>query len=255
MNIQIFDKAEFRYRLGDLVLVGNDALHKVLNPESPFHDTIGYDYATITLNRNKFLDFKLLKSLIKAHTQKHRYPVPPADELVIHYRAGDRRRVNNSEIETLLSYIKSACEKSRLYKAQIVTAFHYENKLDENQVDELCKENHRNLAQLVSKIEGMGITVSIKSSGRIDEDFCFLSNAKHLLPTKGGYSVLAGVCNPHRVYLTFPVTTSAIRHYSKKKPISLKMSDLLALLKKSFENRKHNPVLPLLEAVRPVENK
>ncbi|MES2980825.1 MAG: hypothetical protein V4727_00810 [Verrucomicrobiota bacterium] len=251
MNIQIFDKAEYRYRLGDLVLLGNDALKLVMDPESPFHNTIGYDYATFSLERNRFLNFKLLKELIKVHTQKHQYPMPPSDVLVMHYRAGDRKRVNSSEIEDLSSYIKNACVKSHLTKVQIVTAFHYENMLGRDEVDELSKENYRNLERLVSIIENMGMTVSIKSSGGIDEDFCFISNAKHLLPTKGGYSILAGLCNPHKVYPTFHNTTATIRHYAKKGPVSLSMNDLLFFLKMTFNKKKHNPVLRLLRGMKP----
>lgn len=36
MNIRIIDKAEFRYRLGDLVLLGNDALSTILDPKVHF---------------------------------------------------------------------------------------------------------------------------------------------------------------------------------------------------------------------------
>lgn len=252
MNIQTLDRAEFRYRLGDLVLLGNDALKMVMDKDSPFHDTIGYEYATATLERNRFLDFKLLKKLIKNHTEKHQYPLPPSDVLVIHFRAGDRKRVVGSEIDMLLSYVKSACAKSRLTKVQIVTAFHYENRIESDEVDELGRENLRNLQDFVSGLEACGMSASVKPSGRIDEDFCYISNARHFLPTKGGYSVLAGICNPHRVYPTFPGTTEEIRFYAKKSTVSLKMADLLLLLNKSFKNQKHNPVARLLKTFRPL---
>lgn len=248
MDIQVF-KAEFKYRLGDAVLYGNNAVGKILDPKSPFHATIGYDYLKTTLRRNRFLDFELLKRIVRDHMKKHQYAAPTSDVLVIHYRAGDRKRVDGDELEELSGHAKSAAASAGLSKVSIVTAFHYGVMVKAHQVDDLTEENLQNLAKLTSKLEENGMTVSIKSSGRIDEDFCYLCHARHLLPTKGGYSVLAGICNPNSVYETFASTTSAIRHYSQMKPVSLGIVEWARLRYKMMKGKN-----PMRKNINPLSN-
>ena len=248
MDIQVF-KQEFKYRLGDAVLFGNDAVGKIMDPRSPFHDTIGYQYIKTTLRRNRFLDFKLLRRLVKVHTQRHQYPSPPPDVLVIHYRAGDWKRVDGDEIEELYGHVKNASASSGLTSICIVTAFHYEKKVKAHEADDLSEENLKNLAKLTSRFEENGMTVSVKSSGRVDEDFCYLCHAHHLIPTKGGYSVLAGICNPNRVYETFASTTAAIRHYSEAKPVSLGILEWMRLRYKVIAEKN-----PMRKNINPLSN-
>lgn len=258
MNIRIIDKAEFRYRLGDLVLLGNDALSTILDPKSPFQNTIGYEYAHTTLARNRFLDFKLLGKIVRKHTQIHGYAIPQPNELVLHYRAGDFKRVKDAEIGDLVSHVKNACAKSHLTYVHIVTAFHYGNKhamFEQGSVDELTGENHKNLDKTISLLRSLNFVVSVKDSGSIDEDFCFLSNAKHFLPSKGGYSVLAALCNTDHVYPSFPETNRAISHYGKIRHVSLSMSDLMTFVRKKFLLENHNPVYRLLKKTQPEGNR
>ncbi len=246
------------YRLGDLVLLFNNAVGRILHPDSTFQETIGYEYAKISCEANRFLDFELLRRLVKEHMEKHQYAVPPSDVLAMHYRAGDWKRVNGSEIEELASHVKNACDKSQLGKLHIVTALHFGKKLDADALEKTSKENSDNLDKLKSMVEEMGISVSVKSGGGIDEDFCYLCYADHLLPTKGGFSILAALCNSNSVHSTFPQTTNAIRHYAEKKPISLSKLELLIVSVKERMGMRPmakyiNPVAVKLEKLKPVK--
>lgn len=247
------------YRLGDIVLLFNNAVGRILHPDSPYQGTIGYEYAKISSDANRFLDFELLKRLVKDHMRKHQYAVPPSDVLVMHYRAGDWKRVDGDEIEALASHVKNACDKSQLKKLHIVTALHFGKKLEGDALEKANKENHDNLDKLKSIIEEMGISVSVKLGGGIDEDFCYLCHADHLLPTKGGFSILAALCNPDNVYPTFPQIMESIRHYAEQKPISLSKMELLILsLKESIGKRPMmryiNPVSVRLEKLKPAND-
>jgi len=218
-KIAIYKKSKFRYRLGDLVLLQGDAVCMVMNRHSPFHNTIGHEYAELMLKNNTCLDFDSLREIIKRHTIKNKYTTSMDDELVVHIRAGDRKRVNSSEVDILLDSIGVVLDDVAIKRVVIVTAFHFGNPIVVS--DDLLAENYGNLNKLITGVEKMGVDVSVKSSGDIDEDFCYLVNSKHFMPSKGGFSMVAGVCNENNVYSSLPNTDNAIKFYKKIRSISL----------------------------------
>ena len=180
-KIQVLNVGHPKYRLGDAIMQANNASRHILHEK--FRGTIGYEYVKKSKSPR---DVKRVNELVEKHIKLHNYKVPDDDEVVVHLRMGDAKLIKgDAEFARLVDLIEDAA-RGFSDKITIVTAIHAvanPKKSDYQIVDRLCEK----------------MSVTIKSSANVDEDFCYLARAKKLIVTKGNFSNLAGLCNPNSV--------------------------------------------------------
>jgi hypothetical protein len=168
------------YRLGDAILLElTRAIEGVTHPQ--WRGTLGHTYF---YHRGKSQNYALLRKLIE-EKKKTGFETPMDDELVVHFRIGDWKRVEPTEVNGINQLTEAMCSKHGLKKLRLVCALH-NHALTE-------KENPWGALPAYVKYctEELKLEVDVKSSNTADEDFVFLTSAKYLICSKGNFSRLA----------------------------------------------------------------
>jgi len=196
-----------KYRLGDAYFCKNSAW-KVLRDN--FQNTIGGDYVWQMgeVRRKGAPNLSLIKKIVDEHIIKHNYKLPEDDELVIHYRLGDRTYVRHkrTKYDTIEPDINIAFNKiNKLYnqinanKITIVTAWHINLSRKKHTLTDEQLEDTSFLERLIERLKEKN--VDILSQEKPDADFCYLVKAKGLVTTCGYFSKLANLCNSNSISL------------------------------------------------------
>lgn len=196
-----------KYRLGDAYFCKNSAW-QVLREN--FENTIGGDYVhRMGEERRKGPpDLNLIKKIVDEHITKHNYKLPEDNELVIHYRLGDRTYVKEkrTKYDTLEPNIYVAIDRiNKLYnqinanKITIVTAWHINLNTNKYKLTDKQLEDTSFLEKLIERLKDKN--VDILSQEIPDADFCYLVKAKGLVTTCGYFSELANLCNTNSISL------------------------------------------------------
>ena len=196
-----------KYRLGDAYFCKNSAW-KVLREN--FQNTIGGDYVWRMgeVRRKGPPNLNLIKKIVDEHITKHNYKLPEDNELVIHYRLGDRTYVKHkrTKYDTLEPNIDVAIDRiNKLYnqinanKITIVTAWHINLNRKKHTLTDEQLEDTGFLERLIERLKEKN--VDILSQEKPDADFCYLVKAKGLVTTCGYFSKLANLCNSNSISL------------------------------------------------------
>lgn len=180
------------YRMGDAIIIQNNAKPTILKK---YKGTIAYQYLINKCPKSgtKNVNVDRLNKIVDEHIKEKKYQIPNDDDLVLHLRLGDRKLVHSvDELNELITYIEDIVAFKKLI---IVTAFHMVSASKDDD------SKYGILNELLSYCESNNINVNIRSSNNPDEDFCFLVKAKSLICTKGGYSILAYLCNSNKKYI------------------------------------------------------
>jgi hypothetical protein len=144
-----------------------------------------------------------VEKVLQLHTQDPSFTLPAVDELVIHLRIGDVIERSKAPVEEMLMHganpahyktfktaIKSVHEyisniqESGLHKVVIRGGAHKPNEYKKSRVYAEC---------LKEAIENAGYHVSMEVEGNTpDSDFYYMSRAKTIIVSTGGYSRLMG---------------------------------------------------------------
>ena len=158
--------------------------------------------------RKKLPNVSLIKKLVDEHITKHNYKLPEDNELVIHYRLGDRTYVKHkrTKYDTLEPNIDVAIDRiNKLYnqinanKITIVTAWHINLNTDKYKLTDKQLKDTNFLEKLIERLKDKN--VDILSQEIPDADFCYLVKAKALVTTCGYFSQLANLCNTNSISL------------------------------------------------------
>lgn len=168
------------YRLGDAILVEYPgAKESIIHPR--WRGTIGYSYFH---RRGRSQNYTLLRELIE-EKKRSGFETPNDDELVVHFRIGDWKRVESKDLSGINQLTEAMRSRHGLKKVRIVCAFHnHELRVNENPWGALP-------AYVKYCAEELKLEVDVKSSKTADEDFVFLTSAKYLICSKGNFSRLA----------------------------------------------------------------
>ena len=158
--VNVNNTSTIKYRLGDAILLNNSARKKMKN----FPNTIGYDYLNSIKWERRPFDKDLLTRIVNKHIKKHNYKAPET-EWVLHWRLYPRRKVIN--LEKLNKFIGGE-------EITVCAAIHNG-----------CREGIEDFNKFIGQDN-----VKLQSSSNVDEDFCFLFQAKKLIFTTGNFSNL-----------------------------------------------------------------
>lgn len=198
-------KNYYAYRLADIVR--RLSAHKVSRDYLDRHKgTIGEEYSNRTKMRN---DYKMLKSICDERKSGLK-EVPKDNELIMHMRLGDvieksRYSVDEHLAKRLKSHGDGSISTYRVYvQAMDFYNDYILNEIKGTNVDTIVfvGGDHRDLDSLnkthdylnkVSKMfEENGYKTRIKFNDQsADEDFVYITSAKHFAPTGGGFGRLA----------------------------------------------------------------
>lgn len=220
-KIKILKQNKF-YRIADLFYkTGNrwerDRNEILGNPV--YKDTILYDYLT---QKKSDKDFSLFRNIAMQHSTKYS-DQPKATELVFHLRLGDAfdpsakdrvsNRINWSRNQYKVFFRRNRSILKKHDEVTIVTAMHFgPDKLTGNYYysDECYNENIKFLNYFSKRLNDFGCKINIVSNENIDEDICYVIQAKHFVPGMSKLSTLLSSCmesdvklyrNPIRKYI------------------------------------------------------
>lgn len=204
-------KDEKAYRLGDCIILQNDAKEAVLE----YHqETIAYDYLNHPDCPSIYtIDIDLLKEITESHSAKKWKVSEMTDNesyLSIHLRLGDRKAVKTQkEFDEMISYIDKFDDVDYVY---IVTALHLQDEKGRN------VNRYGVLDELLKYLKKIGKKNEIVSSISPDKDFCFLHQSHNLICTNGGFSLLAYLCKEENKNRSFILKSNTLSNqYSEKK--------------------------------------
>ena len=203
-KVQVLKNNE-SYRINDICKFNKNhfACRDIMSKDI-YNGTILKKFLTRHDNRNKH---QWMYDIMIEQLDLNNYKKYGDDCLLVHIRAGDNfmasglgnKQLNKNVENNINNYINSHNE---IKKIVIVTAFHYGNS---DQPDRLYKRVNKyvyreknkddNVNELYDFIKKMKLPVEIKSSKDVDEDFCLLSTAKHLITSGGGFSYIIRIMN------------------------------------------------------------
>lgn len=130
----------------------------------------------------------VLKDMIQRRTPSR---IPANDELVIHLRLGDINHISSKDYKGI---IKRYVSDQNIKRVTFCTAFHYGNNYDQNMwiyTDTQHKKNVNKVKTMLGTLMSLQhITIDVKSTHNIDDDFLFMCKAKHFESHDGGFSKL-----------------------------------------------------------------
>jgi hypothetical protein len=207
-HVNTDDNWRAKYRLGDAYFCKNTAWNHL--DRDRFEDTIGGDYVRQMGEQGKKSapNLSLIKKIVNEHIIKYNYKLPEDNELVIHYRLGDRTYVKQkrTKYDTIEPDMNTTINKiNRLYnqinanKITIVTAWHINLNREKHILTDEQLEDTSFLEKLIERLKDKN--VDILSQEKPDADFCYLVKAKGLVTTCGYFSKLANLCNSNSISL------------------------------------------------------
>lgn len=188
------------YRVNDCINGVRVISKEILGNPDKYKGSILYDYLQTKTHKNKYAD---LKQIIMKHIDKKKYQIPDDDMLVVHVRAGDAYNMFGlGHAKTRADLMKSIANlHSKCKKIVVVTGLHYGVNTNSTNYAKAHKyvykeANHNQnincffdfFTELKKKYPDKELY--IYSNDNIDSDLAFLSNAKHLCVTTGGFSRL-----------------------------------------------------------------
>lgn len=194
------------YRIADLFYMDGNRWQKdrfEIVDNKKYKNTILYDYLTFKQTEK---DFELFKKITLNHSKKY-LNKPSDDDLVFHLRLGDvfdingETRIYNRADWSYLQY-KVFFRRNREYletldKVKVVTAMHFgsdELTGDFHYTDEYYKESIKFFDYFCGRLNDFGCGVEVISNENIDEDICYLMQAKHFVPGLTKLSTLISEC-------------------------------------------------------------
>jgi len=215
-NIQGTNSLNF-YRLGDGVLLrqwpcGRDAARSVLSKPKEFQNTILWEYLKVC--DEKSIDLNLLNAICHKQGENKQWSKPLDSEIVIHLRMGDTKRFGGNnlsrEVEKLYHRVATIQQEfTYITLLTLVTYYHYriESK------DATLETNADAFYSTKKALSKIGLPIEIRSSASADEDFYYLINARHLITTRGNFSLLAALCNKNFEPKNFLGSVDEKAHY------------------------------------------
>lgn len=184
------------YRIGDALLGINGGAIPLMEREC-HKGTIGHEFLKRTNRSTVMKNLDLFKEIVDTHTKQYSYELPLESDLVVHLRLGDQKVIAEQLVDKIISMIKSILVDKQIKRVIFVTALHLPKSLNENLVPKFTKMSYERMASLLELCKQLGVCVDIRSSLNIDSDLCFLCNAKHLMITVGGFSLLSAFYHRH----------------------------------------------------------
>jgi len=209
-EVKILKENRF-YRISDLFYapfpaqesMWMDSREEILNNKE-FSNTILYDYLK---NKKHEEDVVTFKKIVSEHTLKNKYDIPHKDELVFHIRLGDALRIDYNNGEFLRRLKKTYCNElyqkididyKKIKKITFVTALHYGGytctfrgrHFDFTINEQSVKNSFETLEEIEKQTNILGFELNIKSSETVDDDFCYMSNAKYFVESESRFSRL-----------------------------------------------------------------
>lgn len=194
------------YRIADLFYMDgnrwNSDRFKIVH-DKKYKNSILHDYF---LNKKNELDYDTFKSITLQHSEKYKLK-PTNDDVVFHLRLGDvfdptaKTRIYNRADWSYLQY-KVFFRKNRefletLRTVKVVTALHFgsdELTGDFYYTDEHYNESMKFFDYFCGRLSDFGCNVEVISHENIDEDICYLMQAKHFVPGLTKLSTLISKC-------------------------------------------------------------
>lgn len=200
-NIKVLKENKV-YRLADLFYMdGNRWEHdrNIILENSEYKDTILYDYLT---QKTSEKDFNLFKQIALKHSSKYENK-PSNDDLVFHLRLGDAfnkkgddkidNRVDWSYLQYRVFFRKNREYLKSLNEVKVVTAMNFSaDDLSGNfyYTDDCYNESLKFVDYFCERLSSFNCAVKIISNENIDEDICYLMQAKHFVPGLSKFSTL-----------------------------------------------------------------
>lgn len=194
------------YRIADLFFMdGNrwelDRGTVVHNEE--YKNSILHDYM---LNKKDELDYDTFKTITLQHSEKYELK-PNEDDLVFHLRLGDVFDVNGetkiynradwSYLQYRVFFRKNREFLETLGRVKVVTALHFgsdELTGDFYYTDEHYTESMKFFDYFCGRLNDFGCNVDVISNENIDQDLCYMMQAKHFVPGLTKLSTLIARC-------------------------------------------------------------
>ncbi len=197
-------KENYAYRLGDMIRYkhARDTKSGYTWHKDNFSESIATKYMELTKDPN---NYDVLLSIIDSNKYKN-YKNPNNNELIIHLRVGDVIDNQPHSVNDFLhkshndtAIINSKGEK--LKHTYVYNLEHYNNilqKIPSNikniilvygyhiDIDHSKSEEYVN--KLKQFFESKGFNITKRTNGDADNDFIYMSNAKHFVPSGGGFS-------------------------------------------------------------------
>jgi len=194
------------YRIADLFYMDGNRWQKdrfEIVDNKKYKNTILHDYLTLKKTEK---DFELFKKITLNHSKKY-LNKPSDDDLVFHLRLGDafdrngKTKIDNRVDWSYLQY-KVFFRRNRDYlitlnKVKVVTAMHFgsdELTGDFYYNEEHCKESMKFFEYFCGRLTDFGCDVEVISNENVDEDICYLMQAKHFVPGLSKLSTLISDC-------------------------------------------------------------
>ena len=136
----------------------------------------------------------ILRRVTKEHILRHGLASPGRDELVFHIQIGDEEQPGHGNEREYLGIIHKARLLFDIDEVTIVTA------ISLDRPDGSVADAERREADAIRYLGGLfdamlhefpDLRFGLKSSDDVDEDFCYLTGAKYLVPSGGSFSKLA----------------------------------------------------------------
>lgn len=228
MNINKETPVKEKYRLGDAAR-GNPgpiaamALHV---------GSIGDLYVRMTMEFKRMLDWKALRRIALDHRIDHS---PIANELVVHFRMGDRH-IDSSNLDQFTASVLKAAEGKSF--VTVVAGIHHHLPFHEG-------DGTKELSQLLKALQEKEIPVTVRSSQNPDDDFAYMIRANHLHTSVGSFSLIAALCCEGVVTFTGEGMQKAFNLYKNQAPLVFKetYSEIEEAVK-AIWRRSYNPSAP-----------
>jgi hypothetical protein len=168
-----------------------------------YKNTILYDYM---LKKTGEFDYDAFKSITLKHSEKYELK-PEEDDLVFHLRLGDVFDVNGetkiynradwSYLQYKVFFRKNREFLETLNGVKVVTALHFgsdELTGDFYYTDEHYTESMKFFDYFCGRLQDFGCNVDVISNENIDQDICYMMQAKHFVPGLTKLSTLISKC-------------------------------------------------------------
>mgnify|MGYP001163700916 CR=1 FL=1 len=204
-SIKILKQNKF-YRIADLFYRdGNRWEHdrKEILKNPIYKNTILYDYLSQKTTES---DFNLFKKIALSHANKYETK-PKHDELVFHLRLGDafdkngKDRINNridwSRLQYKVFFRRNREMLEKLDEVTVVTAMHFgPDEFTGNYYfsQDCVDESISFLNYFSQRLNKFGCKIKIISNENIDQDICYIMQAKHFVPGMSKFSTLLSAC-------------------------------------------------------------